>query len=209
MTTQQELIKKHKKLTSHFLLTNYPMFFDKYNAILIESDSYVTKRQSIKLLSEILLERANYTLMTTYIKSDPYLRSSMRLLRDQRRMIQYEAFHIFKIFVANPHKSDETKRTLYSNRQKILDFLPDFLEDRQDDLQFKDEKAYCIVEIEKWPIVGLGARGMASKGTGTTATTGVNGVSGVGGGAGGVNGTDPAGPLNGQRENAVSGVATR
>jgi calcium binding protein 39 len=70
------------------------MFFEKYNSMLIQSESYVTKRQSIKLLGEILLDRANYNVMTQYVDSGEHL---MKLLRDDRKMINYEGFHVFKV----------------------------------------------------------------------------------------------------------------
>jgi calcium binding protein 39 len=79
------------------------MFFTKYNTMLIQSDSYVTKRQSIKLLGEILLDRANYNVMTQYVDSGDHLKIIMRLLRDDRKMINYEGFHVFKVrYPENP-----------------------------------------------------------------------------------------------------------
>lgn len=73
------------------------MFFVKYNSMLIQSESYVTKRQSIKLLGEILLDRANYNVMTQYVDSGEHLKIIMKLLRDDRKMINYEGFHVFKV----------------------------------------------------------------------------------------------------------------
>lgn len=63
----------------------------------MESDSYVTKRQSIKLLGEILLDRTNYNVMTEYVDSGEHLKKCMYLLRDDRKMVQYEGFHVFKV----------------------------------------------------------------------------------------------------------------
>lgn len=65
--------------------------------MLVQSDSYVTKRQSIKLLGELLLDRANYNVMTQYVASGEHLKIIMKLLRDDRRMINYEGFHVFKV----------------------------------------------------------------------------------------------------------------
>jgi calcium binding protein 39 len=65
--------------------------------VLIQSDSYVTKRQSIKLLGEILLDRTNYNVMTAYVDSGDHLKACMNLLRDDRKMVQYEGFHVFKV----------------------------------------------------------------------------------------------------------------
>ena len=67
-----------------------------YNS-LIMSANYVTRRQSLKLLGEILLDRANYTIMTRYIAQEDNLKTMMNFLRDKSRNIQFEAFHVFKV----------------------------------------------------------------------------------------------------------------
>jgi len=64
----------------------------------VQSDSYVTKRQSIKLLGEILLDRANYNVMMKYVDSGEHLKICMKLLKDDRKMVQYEGFHVFKVW---------------------------------------------------------------------------------------------------------------
>ncbi|KAJ4375006.1 Hym1p [Neocucurbitaria cava] len=147
--TFREILTKHKPLVATFLQTNFDTFFTKYNAVLIQSESYVTKRQSIKLLGEILLDRANYNVMTQYVDSGEHLKIIMKLLRDDRKMINYEGFHVFKVFVANPNKSLAVQKILISNREKLLRFLPSFLEDRTEDEQFIDEKSFLIRQIEQ------------------------------------------------------------
>ena len=95
--TRQEILTKHKTLVATYLQTNFDRFFQQYNSRLIQSESYVTKRQSIKLLGEILLDRANYNVMTQYVDSGEHLKIIMKLLRDDRKMINYEGFHVFKV----------------------------------------------------------------------------------------------------------------
>ncbi|EXJ82780.1 conidiophore development protein hymA [Capronia epimyces CBS 606.96] len=154
-TTFREILTKHKQLVSQYLATNYDLFFKShYNPTLLLSSSYVTKRQSIKLLGELLLDRANYVIMTQYVASGENLKLTMNLLKDDRRMVQYEAFHVFKVFVANPNKSDEVKRILIKNRGRLLRFLPGFLEGRADDDQFLDEKSFLLRQIENLPEEG-------------------------------------------------------
>ena len=97
VTEFQEILTKHKQLVAQFLNINFDMFFESYNKILIQSDSYVTKRQSIKLLGEILLDRANYSVMTEYVDRGEHLKLCMNLLKDDRKMVQYEGFHVFKV----------------------------------------------------------------------------------------------------------------
>jgi len=64
--------------------------------------------------------------------------------------VQYETFHIFKVFVANPNKSPAVLSILQSNRDKLLQFLTKFQADREDE-QFADEKSYLIKQIEALP----------------------------------------------------------
>jgi calcium binding protein 39 len=54
--------------------------------------------------------------------------------------------------VANPNKSVAVQRILISNREKLLRFLPTFLEDRTEDDQFIDEKSFLIRQIEQLPL---------------------------------------------------------
>ncbi|KAI4290649.1 MAG: hypothetical protein L6R35_000083 [Caloplaca aegaea] len=147
-TTFRELLTRHKALVAIYLERNFDLFFSRYNSILVQSSSYVTKRQSIKLLGEILLDRANYSIMTQYVESGEHLKICMTLLKDDRKMVQYEGFHVFKVFVANPHKSPPVQRILVNNRERLLRFLPTFLEDRTEDEQFTDEKSFLIRQIE-------------------------------------------------------------
>lgn len=97
LTALKELLTRHKQLIAIYLENNYYLFFDRYNAHLVQSSSYVTKRQSIKLLGEILLDRANYSTMTRYVESGEHLKICMTLLKDDRKMVQYEGFHVFKV----------------------------------------------------------------------------------------------------------------
>lgn len=76
---------------------NYDLFFDKYT-LLLNSTNYVTKRQSLKLMGELLLDRSNYSIMTRYIAVGDNLKLMMNLLRDKSRNIQFEAFHVFKAY---------------------------------------------------------------------------------------------------------------
>ncbi|KAL4879696.1 conidiophore development protein hymA [Aspergillus karnatakaensis] len=150
-TTFREILTRHKSLVTGYLSTNFDYFFSQFNTFLVQSNSYVTKRQSIKLLGEILLDRANYSVMMRYVESGENLKLCMKLLRDDRKMVQYEGFHVFKVFVANPDKSVAVQRILINNRDRLLKFLPKFLEDRTDDDQFTDEKSFLVRQIELLP----------------------------------------------------------
>ncbi|KAI8641531.1 Mo25-like protein [Parasitella parasitica] len=144
----KEILTKHKAVVADFLDAHYDEFFSKYKELL-QSENYVTKRQSLKLLGEILLDRSNFSVMTRYISSAENLKLMMNLLRDKSKNIQFEAFHVFKVFVANPHKTKQIVDILLKNQEKLIHFLGNFHNDRQDDEQFNDEKAFLIKQIQE------------------------------------------------------------
>jgi calcium binding protein 39 len=50
----------------------------------------------------------------------------MNLLRDTSANIQFEAFHVFKVFVANPKKPEAICQILINNRDKLIAYLRNF-----------------------------------------------------------------------------------
>lgn len=93
---------------------NYDKVFNHYQRLL-NSENYVTRRQSLKLLGELLLDRHNFTVsiskkfinlkiinvifqvMTRYISNPDNLKLMMNMLKEKSRNIQFEAFHVFKV----------------------------------------------------------------------------------------------------------------
>ncbi|KAJ3056826.1 mo25 protein [Rhizophlyctis rosea] len=146
--TFKDLLAKHKALVADFLERNYTEFFERYTQLL-NSSNYVTKRQSLKLLGELLLDRSNFNIMTKYISNADNLKLMMNLLRDKSKNIQFEAFHVFKVFVANPNKAKPISEILQKNKDKLISFLSAFHNDRSDDEQFNDEKAFLIKQIQE------------------------------------------------------------
>ncbi|CAJ0956306.1 unnamed protein product, partial [Mesorhabditis belari] len=139
--TLKELLTRHKALVSHFINQNYVCFFEHLNGLLA-SDNYVAKRQSIRLLGELLINRLNFSAMIRYTSNSENLKLVMNLLSEQSRAIQFEAFHVFKVFIANPEKNQAILAILTRNRVKLLGFLQNFCNERDKDDQFNDEKDY-------------------------------------------------------------------
>jgi len=147
LTTVCEVLTNDKVIASEYLQRDYDNFFKRYN-LMLQHDSYVTKRMSLKLLGEILLDRTNFHVMIKYISSRDNLRIIMLLLRDPSGNIQFEAFHVFKIFVANPNKPPEIVRILAQNKVKLVAYLDQFHKDKEEgDDQFRDEKALLITTL--------------------------------------------------------------
>nr|KAG5701450.1 hypothetical protein BaRGS_032782 [Batillaria attramentaria] len=136
------------KVSAEFLENNYDKFFSHYQHLLY-SENYVTRRQALKLLGELLLDRHNFQTMTRYISSPDNLKLMMIMLREKSRNIQFEAFHVFKVFVANPNKPKPILDILLRNKEKLVEFLSKFHTDRSEDEQFNDEKAYLIKQIKE------------------------------------------------------------
>jgi len=145
--TFKELLTKHKAIAAAFLDSNYDVVFGKYRELLV-SQNYVTKRTSLKLLGELLLDRANFHVMTKYISQSSNLKLMMNLLRDPSKNIQFEAFHVFKVFVANPKKPQPVLDILVKNKQLLITYLTDFHNERSEDDQFVEEKQYLIKQIQ-------------------------------------------------------------
>ena len=68
---------------------------------------------------ELLLDRANFTVMTKYISNPNNLKLMMNLLKNPSKNIQFEAFHVFKVFVANPNKDRAILDILLKNKEKV------------------------------------------------------------------------------------------
>ncbi|KAH7404861.1 hypothetical protein KP509_15G047500 [Ceratopteris richardii] len=143
--TFRELLTRHKATVADFLTKNYDWFFEEYNKLL-KSSNYITRRQAVKLLSDMLLDRANTGIMMRYVSSKDNLKILMDLLREPSKNIQVESFHVFKIFVANANKPPEIVSILLKNRNKLLRFFSDFKTDKADE-QFDIDKAQVLKEI--------------------------------------------------------------
>ncbi|XP_048333322.2 uncharacterized protein LOC107409060 [Ziziphus jujuba] len=149
-STFKDLLTKHETLVSEYLTSHYDEFFDLYEKLLT-SPNYVTRRQSLKLLSEFLLESSNSHIMKRYIVEVRYLKVMMTLLKDSSKNIQISAFHIFKVFVANPNKPREIKVILAKNHEKLLELLHNLSAGKgaAEDDQFEEEKELIMKEIER------------------------------------------------------------
>ncbi|KAM5569205.1 calcium-binding protein 39 [Rosa sericea] len=147
-STFKDLLTKHGMVVSEFLTAHYDEFFDLYEKLLT-SPNYVTRRQSLKLLTDFLLEPPNSHIMKRYILEVRFLKVMMMLLKDSSKNIQIAAFHIFKVFVANPNKPREVKVILAKNHAKLTELLQNLSAGKGDeDDQFEEEKELIIKEIE-------------------------------------------------------------
>jgi calcium binding protein 39 len=135
------------ELAASFLTRDYEMIWDqRFNPKLLSDQSnYMTKRVALQILSTVLLTRSNYAIMIKYVNSRKNLILVMHLLRDTSPHITLDAFHVFKVFVANPNKIPEVTKILKDNSPKLCAYLETLHHDKEaSDTQFRDEKALII-----------------------------------------------------------------
>ncbi|XP_072990395.1 putative MO25-like protein At5g47540 isoform X1 [Typha latifolia] len=144
--TFKELLTRHKSTVTEFLSKNYDWFFAEFNLKLLSSDNYITRRQAIKLLGDMLLDRSNSAVMVRYVSLKDNLMILMNLLRESSKNIQVDAFHVFKLFAANQNKPPEIVSILLTNKSKLLRFLTGFQIDKEDE-QFEADKIQVVKEI--------------------------------------------------------------
>ncbi|KAG6435504.1 hypothetical protein SASPL_100378 [Salvia splendens] len=133
-STFKDLMTKHPTAVSEYLTTHYNEFFEQYEKLLT-SANYVTRRQSLKLLSDFLLESPSTHIMKRYIGEVRHLKIMMTLL---------------KVFVANPNKPRDIKLILAKNHEKLLALLQNLSPGKgAEDDQFEEEKELIIKEIDR------------------------------------------------------------
>ena len=85
-----------------------------------------------------------------YVSCKSNLKIWMNLLRDDSEQVQLDAFHVFKLFVANPHMKAKIKHTLTTNGKRLVSFLNSFHEKSHSvDEDFFAEKSMIIDHIKK------------------------------------------------------------
>lgn len=156
----------HKNVSADFLENHFQEFFSSYNSLL-ESDDYITQRQALKLLSEMLLDRHFMKVMLLYIGEESYLRIHMNLLVTDSKAIQLEVFHVFKIFVANPQKPPRVAQILYKNRERLLTVLERIGQYRPDDRQFCEDQRTVVQKLQALePLSKVSSSGSAAPNAG-------------------------------------------
>ena len=116
------LLDTLRRIQPRFFADNYEIVCP-YMIQLLKSKEYVTQRQSLTLLRSVLFERINYDFMEQFINERENLVIIMKLLADTSVTIRWGAYHVFKVFIANPKKSAPVEKLLLRNRTKIISFL--------------------------------------------------------------------------------------
>uniref|UniRef100_A0A7S3PIF8 SPIN90/Ldb17 leucine-rich domain-containing protein n=1 Tax=Aplanochytrium stocchinoi TaxID=215587 RepID=A0A7S3PIF8_9STRA len=113
---------------------NAPMFFQKY-VRLFECKDYHLLARIVRILADMLLDKQNLYVSKMFIGEGEYLLLVLRLLLIPDKIVNLEAFHVLKVFVANPEMKNEVAHTLMSNSEGLILYIKELLrDDEQDDV---------------------------------------------------------------------------
>jgi calcium binding protein 39 len=145
------LLFEHKDFAADWLIENSTEFFNRYSTLIENCDDYVVARQSLAWLGELLLNSSFKKVTLVYAGEYKHLKIHMNLLRSNSPAIQFEAFNVFKIFVANPNKTDPVHRILFNNKDKLVALLETLRPMRQEDQKFPLEQQKIIAKLRQLP----------------------------------------------------------
>lgn len=135
----RQLLLTHKSVAASHLEKHFSTFFVQYSELL-QSEDYVTKRQALRLLAEMLLDRKYKHVMLMYVNEEQFLQIQMNLLRENSRAIQNDTFHVFKVFAAAPNKKARVHQILFKNKDRLIKVVESL--GKGDDESFtQDQKA--------------------------------------------------------------------
>ena len=151
-STLQEILRNYPELTARFLNRNTDYFMKCVNGLIL-SDGYVAKRQALRLLFHLIRQQRNHKFLLAYVDSLESLKLIMDQLRCKSKNICFDAFQIFKIFVANPNKQQAILNVLIRNKRQLVEVLqsPHTLADRHENIQYQKEREYVKRKILSFP----------------------------------------------------------
>lgn len=149
LQTLEALLTTNKKLVGEFLAANKEYFAAKMNA-LIQSDNYVLKRRSARLLNDILQQKYCQTFLLHYTDDPTSLKLVMLLLSDRLKNVNMEGFQILKFFIAKPKKTQKIFDIFVKNKENFLRFFDGF-DISDEDASLCEERDYVVGEIRNLP----------------------------------------------------------
>ncbi|CAK4084918.1 unnamed protein product [Aphanomyces euteiches] len=138
---------------------------------LLTSSNFATQRHALQILSKVLLDPRNSRIMMQYISDKAHLKVIMTLLREQSDALRVDAFHVFKIFVANPSKTPDIEQMLRRNKEKLVKFVVDFGQEHANSSSpnLASEVRLLVFTLEKLAAVSEPSSASSSGGNPSTA----------------------------------------
>ena len=124
----ETLLTKHKMFTASLFTESYDKMMGEFNKLL-SSENYVTRRQTLRLLVDLLSDPVNEEMKNRYLLGSDNLKVIMNLMRDSSKSIASEAFHVFRAFLDHPMRSKAIQDILTKNQEKIVTFIDNFIND--------------------------------------------------------------------------------
>lgn len=102
---------------------------------LFSQDNYLAKREGMKILHEMLLNKTHNREFSEYfVKEKDHLKFTMTSLNDESSQIQREAFELLLIFLQTPQdkRGEKVNETLRKNRDPLIQFVENYISDADD-----------------------------------------------------------------------------
>ena len=146
--TLREVLVRDKSISSVFIQANYDKFLVHLNEFL-QSEDYVLKRQTLKLIGELVSDKQCYEFSQAFLASQENLKNVMNFMRDKSKNIAMEAYFLFKLFVLNPRRKAGISGILFKNKAKIISFLEGVVsQEKAEDEEFTAENSKCIQVVQ-------------------------------------------------------------
>lgn len=134
------LLLNHPVVSQRWLSSRFDAALAALHRLLV-SGGYAAQRQGLNLLAHLLLHPTFASEMVRYVSNPSFLKLHMDLLRDGANSIRVAAFHVVKVFVANPKPSPKVHRILVRNSGRLADFLERSIEASADETLAADLQA--------------------------------------------------------------------
>lgn len=146
-STISAALSNHQETTAAFLAYYQSKLASKLRTLLA-FDNYVTQRKVLKLVFTLICRKSNYSFMIFYCSDPANLQPIMALLTHQSSIMRFEAFQIFKIFVANPHKTKPITELLHQNKTPLIDVLQKLaIPDKKQSKIFDEEQKFIVSQL--------------------------------------------------------------
>lgn len=143
-STLQCLLTIHPSLSAKFVENNFNWFVAKFDILLL-SKNYMIQRQTLALLTKILMLKKFQKVMflySTLVDTFSYLLSLFEISTSE--CLKYDIFNVLKIFIANPNKTQDIKKLIASKRTTLIDSISDFKITKKHQEEFVGDKAILL-----------------------------------------------------------------
>ena len=120
---------------------------------------YISDASNLKLIMNLLRDKSKNIQWATFSAAlfalgDLYSRQHGMEPLLLSAAVRFEAFHVFKVFVANPEKDPAVLKILAKNKDKLISYFEEFHRDREDE-QFIEERTLLIQDIKRLDETGI------------------------------------------------------